>query len=151
MKLFHVSLGLQDKQKLILDLVEHHDMQFAPTNKAVRRVKTKYDADFIRKWAVLRQADRDDHVYPKVRIHSFILILMESLLTTLDVIENESKSFKITDIAINGNVLIQELGFKKGPIIGDILYQLFEKVKAGELDHKYDVLLNEAAIFKDMI
>ena len=69
----------------------------------------------------------------------------------MDAIENEDKSFKITDIAINGNALIRELGFKKGPVIGDILYQLFEKVKAGELDSKYDVLLNEAAIFKDMI
>ncbi len=140
----------EDEAKLILDLIEHHDMQLAPTNKAVRRVKNKYDADFIRKWAVLRQADRDDHVYPKGKNTQFYTDI-DGILTTLDAIENEDKSFKITDLAINGNVMIQELGFKKGPIIGDILYKLFEKVKAGELDNQYDVLLHEAANLKDIL
>ena len=46
---------------------------------------------------------------------------------------------------------MQELGFKKSPVIGDILYQLFEKVKAGELDNQYDVLLHEAANLKDIL
>lgn len=143
-------LDVTEEAKLILDLTEHHDTQLAPTNKAVRRVKNKYDADFIQKWAVLRQADRDDQVYPKGK-NTQLYTDIDGILTTLDAIENEDKSFKITDIAINGNVLIRELGFKKGPVIGYILYQLFEKVKAGELDNKYDVLLSEAAIFKDMI
>lgn len=141
----------EDEAKLILDLIEHHDMQLASTTNAVSRVKREHGADFIRKWVVLRQADRDDHVYPKGKNTQFYTDI-DGILTTLDTIENEEdKSFKITDLAINGNVLIQELGFKKGPVIGDILYQLFEKVKVGELDNKYDVLLNEAAIFKDMI
>lgn len=140
----------EEEAKLILDLIEHHDMQLASTTKAVRRVKNTYDADFIRKWAVLRQADRDDHVYPKGKNTQFYTDI-DGILATLDAIEDEDKSFKITDLAINGNVLMQELGFKKGPVIGDILYQLFEKVKAGELDNKYDVLVHEAANFKDIL
>lgn len=133
----------EDEAKLILDLIEHHDMQLAPTNKAVRRVKNKYDADFIRKWAVLRQADRDDHVYPKGKNTQFYTDI-DGILTTLDAIENEDKSFKITDLAINGNVSIQELGFRTGPVIGTILHKLFEEVKAGKIKNTKHELLDES-------
>lgn len=142
----------EDETKLILDLIEHHDMQLAPTTNAVRRVKNKYDADFIRKWAVLRQADRDDHVYPlrcspkentaKGGKNTQFYTDIDGILTTLDAIENEDKSFKITDLAINGDDLIQELGLKEGPIIGVILNKLCEEVKAGQLKNVRHELLN---------
>lgn len=133
----------KEEAKLILDLIEHHDMQLASTTNAVSRVKREHGADFIRKWAVLRQADRDDHVYPKGKNTQFYTDI-DGILTTLDAIENDDKSFKITDLAINGNVLIQELGFKKGPIIGDILYKLFEEVKAGKIKNAKRELLDES-------
>lgn len=133
----------KEEAKLILDLIEHHDMQLASTTNAVSRVKREHGADFIRKWAVLRQADRDDHVYPKGKNTQFYTDI-DGILTTLDAIENDDKSFKITDLAINGNVLIQELGFKKGPIIGDILYKLFEEVKADKIKNAKRELLDES-------
>lgn len=133
----------KEEAKLILDLIEHHDMQLASTTNAVSRVKREHGADFIRKWAVLRQADRDDHIYPKGKNTQFYTDI-DGILTTLDAIENDDKSFKITDLAINGNVLIQELGFKKGPIIGDILYKLFEEVKAGKIKNAKRELLDES-------
>ena len=130
----------EDETKLILDLIEHHDMQLAPTTNAVSRVKREHGADFIRKWAVLRQADRDDHVYKNKNTQFYTDI--DGILATLDAIENEDKSFKITDLAINGDDLIQELGLKEGPIIGVILNKLCEEVKAGQLKNVRHELLN---------
>ena len=50
----------------------------------------------------------------------------------------------IIDLAINGNDLIQELGFKEGPVIGTILHKLFEEVKAGKIKNTKCELLDES-------
>lgn len=137
----------EDEVKLILDLIEYHDMQLASTTNAVRRVKREYGADFIRKWAVLRQADRDDHVYPKGKNTQFYTDI-EGILATLALLEYdeavEARTFKPSDLAINGNDLIQELGFKEGPVIGTILHKLFEEVKAGKIKNAKRELLDES-------
>ena len=122
-------------------------MQLASTTNAVRRVKREYGADFIRKWAVLRQADRDDHVYPKGKNTQFYTDI-EGILATLALLEYdeavEARTFKPSDLAINGNDLIQELGFKEGPVIGTILHKLFEEVKAGKIKNAKRELLDES-------
>ena len=137
----------EDEVKLILDLIEYHDMQLASTTNAVRRVKREYGADFIRKWAVLRQADRDDHVYPKGKNTQFYTDI-EGILATLALLEYdeavEARTFKPSDLAINGNDLIQELGFKEGLVIGTILHKLFEEVKAGKIKNAKRELLDES-------
>lgn len=137
----------EDEVKLILDLIEYHDMQLASTTNAVRRVKREYGADFVRKWAILRQADRDDHVYPKGKNTQFYTDI-EGILATLALLEYdeavEARTFKPSDLAINGNDLIQELGFKEGPVIGTILHKLFEEVKAGKIKNAKRELLDES-------
>lgn len=145
-----------EESKLILNLIRHHDMQLASTTKAVRRVKREYGADFIRKWAILRQADRDDHVYPHGKNTQFYTDI-EGILAILALLEYdeaiEAQTLKPSDLAINGNDLIQELGFRTGPVIGTILHKLFEEVKAGEISNTKHELLDESArifmIFKE--
>lgn len=152
--LFRLNLPIEES-KLILNLIRHHDMQLASTTNAVRRVKNKYGADFIRKWAILRQADRDDHIYPlrcspkentaKDGRDTQFYTDIEGILATLALLEYdevaEARTFKPNDLAINGNDLIQELGFKEGPVIGTILHKLFEEVKAGEISNTILVIL----------
>ena len=144
--LFRLNLP-PEESKLILNLIRHYDMQLASTTNAVRRVKREYGADFIRKWAVLRQADRDDHVYPKGKNTQFYTDI-EGILATLALLEYdeavEARTFKPSDLAINGNDLIQELGFKEGPVIGTILHKLFEEVKAGKIKNAKRELLDES-------
>lgn len=147
-----------EESKLILNLIRYHDMQLASTAKAVRRVKREYGADFIRKWAILRQADRDDHVYPlrcspkentvkdgrDTRFYTDI----DGILAILALLEYdeaiEARTFKPSDLAINGNDLIQELGFRTGPVIGTILHKLFEEVKADKIKNTKHELLDES-------
>lgn len=146
-----------EESKLILNLIRYHDMQLATTKAvAVRRIKREYGADFIRKWAILRQADRDDHVYPHGRNTQFYTDI-EGILATLALLEYdeavEAQTFKPSDLAINGNDLIQELGLKEGPDIGAILSKLVEEIKAGEISNTKHELLDESArifmIFKE--
>lgn len=154
--LFRLNLPIEES-KLILNLIRYHDMQLATTKAvAVRRIKREYGADFIRKWAILRQADRDDHVYPHGRNTQFYTDI-EGILATLALLEYdevvEARTFKPSDLAINGNDLIQELGLTEGPVIGTILHKLFEEVKAGEISNTKHELLDESAriftIFKE--
>ena len=155
--LFRLNLPIEES-KLILNLIRHHDMQLASTPQAVRRVKREYGADFIRKWAILRQADRDDHIYPlrcspkentaKDGRNTQFYTDIEGILATLALLEYdevvEARTFKPSDLAINGNDLIQELGFKEGPVIGTILHKLFEEVKAGKIKNTKCKLLDES-------
>ena len=123
-------------------------MQISPSEKTVRRVKNKYGADFIRKWAILRQSDRDDHYYPKGKNTPFYTDI-EGILATLALLEYdevvEARTFKPNDLAINGDDLIQELGLKEGPDIGAILSKLVVEVKAGEIKNTKHELLDESA------
>lgn len=146
--LFRLNLP-PEESKLILNLIRYHDMQLATTKAvAVRRIKREYGADFIRKWAILRQADRDDHVYPHGRNTQFYTDI-EGILATLALLEYdeavEAQTFKPSDLTINGNDLIQELGLKEGPAIGAILSKLVEEVKAGKIKNTKHELLDESA------
>lgn len=145
--LFRLNLPIEES-KLILNLIRHHDLQLASTAKAVvRRIKREYGADFIRKWAVLRLSDRNDHYYPKGKNTQFYTDI-DGILATLALLEYdeavEARTFKPSDLAINGNDLIQELGFKEGPVIGTILHKLFEEVKAGKIKNTKCELLDES-------
>ena len=133
-------LGIAGKEKAtILSLIECHDMELAPSKKSVKRAMKEYGADFIRKWAILRKADRDDHIFPygtNTRFYTDI----DGILTILDEIEAEEKRFKVTDLAISGYDLM-ELGMQKGKAIGDLLDVLCDDVASGRVENKREILL----------
>lgn len=133
-------LGIAGKEKAtILSLIECHDMELAPSKKSVKRAMKEYGADFIRKWAILRKADRDDHIFPcgtNTRFYTDI----DGILATLDELEAEEKRFKVTDLAISGYDLMK-LGMQKGKAIGDLLDVLCDDVASGRVENKKEILL----------
>lgn len=136
-------LGVSEEEKAtILSLIECHDMELAPSKKSVKRAMKEYGADFIRKWAILRKADRDDHIFPcgtNTRFYTDI----DGILAILDEIEAEEKQFKVTDLRVNGYDLMK-LGLS-GKDIGYILNTLRDAVASGELDNDRDWLLVKAS------
>lgn len=142
-ELLLTRLGIAGKEKAtILSLIECHDMELAPSKKSVKRAMNEYGADFIRKWAVLRRADRDDHIFPcgtNTRFYTDI----DGILTILDEIEAEEKRFKVTDLRVNGYDLMK-LGLS-GEDIGYMLNTLRDAVASGELDNDRDWLLVKAS------
>lgn len=136
-------LGIVGKEKAtILSLIECHDMALSPSKKSVRKVMNEYGADFIRKWAILRKADRDDHVYPNGTRTQFYTDI-DGILATLDELEAEKKRFKVTGLRVNGYDLMK-LGLS-GKDIGDMLNTLRDAVASGELDNDRDWLLVKAS------
>lgn len=137
-------LGVSEEEKAtVLALIECHDMALSPTKKSVRKVVNEYGADFVRKWAILRKADRDDHIFPygtNTRFYTDI----DGILSVLDCLEAEEKRFKAADLAINGNDLLR-LGLPEGKAIGDMLSTLCEAVADGRLDNDRDQLLAASA------
>lgn len=134
-----------EEKKTILELIECHDMQLAATKKSVNRAVTKYGTDFIRKWAVLRLSDRNDHVFPKGTNTRFFTDI-DGILELADKIEFEKNEFKVTDLAINGRDLMQELGLTPGKELGQILEQLRKACENDFVGNTKEELLSAAAL-----
>ena len=52
------------------------------------------------------------------------------------------KPFSITDLKVNGNDVMKELGIKPGPKVGEILQKLFEEVLEDSSKNNREYLLN---------
>ena len=137
---------------LILELIAHHDMQLSSSEKALQRAILQHGdwdfargVDFIRKWAILRQSDRDDHNYPTGTATRFYTDI-DGILKTLDVLEAREAAFKVSDLVINGTDLMDTFGLPECPLIGWILKALCEQVRAGEIQNVRHELLN-ASLF----
>lgn len=53
----------------------------------------------------------------------------------------QKQPFSVTDLKINGNDVMKELGIPSGPQVGKILKQLFEEVEEGKLKNKKEELI----------
>jgi tRNA nucleotidyltransferase (CCA-adding enzyme) len=103
-------------------LVRHHMFYYQPTHTdaAIRRFMRKVGLEYIDDILDLREGDR---LGSGARKTSWRLEEMKQRM-----IEQLHQPFSITDLAIDGNDLIQKLGLQPGPIIGKVLKELFEKV-----------------------
>jgi tRNA nucleotidyltransferase (CCA-adding enzyme) len=122
----------------IFTLVRHHMFYYQPTHTdaAVRRFMRKVGLENIDDILDLREGDR---LGSGARKTSWRLEEMKQRM-----IEQLHQPFAITDLAIDGNDLMSELGLKPGPLIGKILKELFERVlDQPELNIK-EILLKEA-------
>lgn len=115
-----------EQMKSILTLVEYHDMDVAPRKGSIKRALNKLGETDMRKWFILKRADIDDHVQlDKITKLSEDL---EKVIILFDEIIKDNECFKIKDLAINGDYLINELGLKPGKKIGYILNELLANV-----------------------
>ncbi len=96
----------------------HYDV--GQTDAAVRRFMRKVGLEHIDDILALREADR---LGSGARKTSWRLEEMKERM-----IEQLQQPLSVTDLAINGTVLMAELKLQPGPIIGQILHTLFEKV-----------------------
>ena len=115
-----------EQMESILKLVEFHDMDMAPTKASTKKALNKLGEVEMRKWFILKKADYDDHV----AIGKMVTFSdnLEKIKVLFDDILQSQECFKITDLAINGNYLIKELGLRPGKKIGYILNKLLDKV-----------------------
>ena len=111
----------QDIERVFL-LVRYHMFYYQPhnTDAAIRRFMRKVGLENINDILDLREADR---LGSGARKTSWRLEEMKERM-----ISQLHQPFAVTDLAINGNDLMQEFQLKPGRVIGQVLQTLFEKV-----------------------
>jgi len=122
----------------VFALVRYHMFYYQPhnTDSAIRRFMRNVGLENINDILDLREGDR---LGSGARKTSWRLEEMKDRM-----VAQLHQPFAITDLAINGDDLIKELGLKPGPVIGKILHTLFEKVLDNPELNEREKLLEEA-------
>lgn len=132
-----LKLSRRDTDR-IFTLVRYHMFHYQPhnTDAAIRRFMRKVGLQNIDDILDLREGDR---LGSGARKTSWRLEEMKERMA-----EQLHQPMTVTDLAISGHDLMDQLGLKPGPIIGQILNQLFEEVfENPELNQK-EALLGRA-------
>jgi tRNA nucleotidyltransferase (CCA-adding enzyme) len=127
----------------ILLLVKYHDMDLATSRKSVKRALNKLGESTLRKWIILKLADRKDHIgFSEEEIRDDL----ECIEGVLNDIISSQDCFLIKDLSVNGSDLIN-IGYKQGKDIGIVLNLLLQTVIDG-CDNKKDILIGIAESMK---
>ena len=128
-----------------MHLVRHHLFHYdnwsdAAVRRWIRRVTKERIDDLMR----LSEADLRGKA---PEIDPTILAPLAALKLHVARILAEGAALSTSDLAIDGNVLIKELGIKPGRIIGEILAFLLEEVIADPAVNTKDTLLAKTRAF----
>ena len=134
-----------DERTRIVHLVRHHLFHYdnwsdAAVRRWIRRVTKERIDDLMR----LSEADLRGKA---PEIDPTILAPLAALKLHVERILAEGAALSTSDLAIDGNVLIKELGIKPGRIIGEILAFLLEEVIADPAVNTKDTLLAKTRAF----
>lgn len=126
-------------KNMILTLIENHDIQFSTTEKFIKKMLNKFGEEIFRKLIKVRKADilAQNPQYTLDRLEKVFKV--EELL---DKVLKENQCFKLKDLAVNGNDMIN-IGFK-GKEIGFYLDYLLQSVINGTIDNDKNELLNKS-------
>ena len=134
-----------DERSRIVHLVRHHLFHYDNwSDAAVRRWIRRVGKDRIDDLMRLSEADLRGKA-PEV--DPAILTPLEQLKVHVERILAEGAALSTGDLAVDGNVLIKELGIKPGRIIGELLTSLLEEVIADPAVNTKDTLLARARAF----
>lgn len=113
-----------DTMDKVKKLVEYHDISIEPEEKYVRRVMNKLGPELFEKLLQVKTADfMAQSEYKRAEKEQDI----ERLRELFDIIEARQDCISIKNLAITGADLINA-GYEQGPLIGEILSRLLEKV-----------------------
>jgi tRNA nucleotidyltransferase (CCA-adding enzyme) len=133
-----------EERQHIVALVRHHLICYDSTwsDAAVRRWIRRVTPELVPDLYVLNEAD----VRGKGRDASADLAALSALKLHVDRILKAGAAFSIKDLAIDGRVLMQELGMKPGPDLGRILKALLDEVVDDPSKNQRDLLLERARL-----
>lgn len=127
----------------VVELVKNHDIQFEPTIPAARRALNRMGDIQLFRLIQLRLCDifgqNKDFITERA---NKVNLFRNCVHTVLD----EESCFKLSDLAVNGNDLM-EIGIPEGKDIGLILSHLLNVVIDGEVENNKDELIQMAKEF----
>lgn len=138
----NLRLSRNELEKVLL-LVRDHDRIVTVTEKSIKKALNHFGEETFREWIILRQADIDDHINLKRDNINFITdtSLYNDLL---EKILNSKQPFRLKDLKINGNDIIEITNGKRGKHIGIILNTIFDEVLDEKLNNEHNELVNRA-------
>jgi tRNA nucleotidyltransferase/poly(A) polymerase len=127
-----------DQREKLFKLIRYHMFHYQPhqSDAAIRRLIKRVGLEYIDDILAVREGDR---LGSGARKTSWRLEELKQRI-----IEQLNQPFDVTDLAIDGNDLINELKLQPGPKIGEILNQLTELVLEKPELNKKNLLLTEA-------
>ena len=127
--------------KYITHLVKYHMFYYTDewTDGAVRRFIRNVGVENLENLFSLRDADRIGNGM-KQGIPEVYLNFKERIKKILEI----DNAFKIKDLNINGNIIMDELFLNPGPIIGEILNYLLENVLDNQSYNQKEILIEKA-------
>lgn len=113
-----------DDIKEISNLIRHHMFNYTPewSDSAVRRFTRNVGTDSIEDLFILRIADVK--AMKKDLDYSYLKELKRRIKRIID----EQNALRVTDLRVNGRDIMKKLKIKEGPVVGEILRFLLEKV-----------------------
>lgn len=124
----------------VVELVLYHDSVIEPTIKVVKRWLNKVGEEQLFRLLDIRMADILAHAEGTQQSRIDRCISVRNIAE--DILASE-QCFKLKDLAVNGNDLI-EIGIPKGREVGNTLNWLLDMVINGEVENKKNELLNLA-------
>lgn len=122
---------------MVVELVAHHDVEFMPNKRCVRRMLNKFGVNQLHRLLKIRECDNWAHSPAARPLFQERVIPFATLLE--EVLEEQS-AFSLKDLAINGRDLIN-VGVKPGPEIGRLLNMALDAVIDEKIENKKQPLL----------
>jgi tRNA nucleotidyltransferase (CCA-adding enzyme) len=131
-----------EERQRVVSLVRNHLFHYnAWSDAAVRRWIRRVGKERIEDLYALNEADLRGKAPV---IEPELLLPLAALKAHVDKVLAEGAALSTRDLAIDGHVLMKELGVKPGRIIGEILEALLEDVIADPATNEREVLLTKA-------
>lgn len=124
-------------REAVVQLVKYHDVELHPTEKCVKKWLNRIGKEQLDKLLIVQMCDKMAQNFDYAK--NFIVEL-HMIPRVVEKVLKENQCFKIKDLAVNGNDLI-ELGLPKGPAIGETLNMLLQAVIDGECKNNKDDLI----------
>ena len=124
-------------RRQVVTLVERHDIQLSPTDKAIRRWLNRLGPETFYQLLAVKRADGMGQDQEKVRDR---LQMLENIRARTDEIIAQGQCFSLKDLAISGQDVIAA-GVTPGPEVGRALKQALEQVLSGQIPNERSALL----------
>ncbi len=137
-----------DDSNYILNLVSHHMFKCSDDMKdsAIRRFVSSLGLEHVDALCILKYGDRVGNGKKSV---SELNIADTKLKQRFQKILEEDAAFKIADLKVCGNDVMEVLNISPGPEVGQVLKALFEEVLEDPEKNNSDYLLNKIKQYKE--
>jgi hypothetical protein len=127
-------------RKRVRFLVRNHMFHYTSewSDRAIRRFMRKVEPETLEDLITLRLADRKGSGKKQALPRA-----IRELIRHIEDVKEKEAELKVRDLAIDGHALM-DLGMEPGPRMGEILNELLDRVKSGELENLEDLLKQEA-------